>query len=678
MEYSLKELNKTGNLKNLTLNNFVEKLNLIGLEVDHVNFEQNAELLKLNDILLTIKIPANRDDLLSHEIFINELSTIFLFEIYKIWTTLKSKYFFLLKNHYTSYSNLSIKKIKSDTPSILSYLIKLDNYKNISTPVWVKNKLNILPNQKLDILEALINLTILEWGQSFNSLTLKDDNITVERLTIPEKFCVQNEEYLLKTGSIVLKNSKNEIFSVLGVINKFSSEKPVVIEGTFYDIDKNLLNLNDLNTKLSFRYLRRMFLSNFKFSFQRLLTLLEIIADAQINSTILKNEAQLIELNSYKILKINKKTFKNFLNIEHYEPQLFEQTSLKIVCTTLTEIYFKIPEFRKDITREIDLIEEYASLIGYKNFSEIFPKNLGVKIFNQENVLINFIKQFFVTNHFTEVCTNSLISETEIQETSIFLKNPLNLDLSILRSSLNSNLLDVFLKNSKFGTKSLKFFEIGRVYKNEKSKIIEEEHLCLIFSMEKSSLDQKLNWFIAKGFVEDFLASFNNQKFIFEKNIIANSNFHPKKCLKISYKNKILGYFGEIHPKYKKFFSSKQNLYLFELNLESLTSKNLQSNIKTYQEYSKYPSITKDLSVQISKNTNFYDLKTLAVKELKNLKILNFFDIYFDENGSDKINLGLRLEFQSFTKTLTTEEIENELEKLINILKERFEGEIKA
>ena len=107
MEYSLQHLNKTAQLQNVTLNNFVETLNLIGLEVDDILPDTSVDKVNLTDIKLELKIPANRDDLLNENILTKELSTIFLFKIYKTWDYLQEKYFFLLKKKYKSFSDYS-------------------------------------------------------------------------------------------------------------------------------------------------------------------------------------------------------------------------------------------------------------------------------------------------------------------------------------------------------------------------------------------------------------------------------------------------------------------------------------------------------------------------------------------------------------------------------------------
>ena len=77
MEYSLQSLTKQTELNEITLENIVNKLNLIGFEVDDIIIEPLIFNQFINDIRLLIKIPANREDLLTETLLLNELSTIF-------------------------------------------------------------------------------------------------------------------------------------------------------------------------------------------------------------------------------------------------------------------------------------------------------------------------------------------------------------------------------------------------------------------------------------------------------------------------------------------------------------------------------------------------------------------------------------------------------------------------
>jgi phenylalanyl-tRNA synthetase beta chain len=119
-------------------------------------------------------------------------------------------------------------------------------------------------------------------------------------------------------------------------------------------------------------------------------------------------------------------------------------------------------------------------------------------------------------------------------------------------------------------------------------------------------------------------------------------------------------------------FNFKTSIYIFELNLKEFGDWRKTSSISIYKEYSKYPSIIKDISFIIDKNVNFENVKDIVQKSCENLKNIYFFDIYFDPLNFQQINIGIRLEFQSLLETLTNEQIENEIQKVKEILIKDF------
>jgi phenylalanyl-tRNA synthetase beta subunit len=102
----------------------------------------------------------------------------------------------------------------------------------------------------------------------------------------------------------------------------------------------------------------------------------------------------------------------------------------------------------------------------------------------------------------------------------------------------------------------------------------------------------------------------------------------------------------------------------------------LKSNIQIAKEYSKYPSIVKDLSFSINKNENFSLIKEKINANF--LKSITFFDVYFDAKELTQVSIGIRLEFQSTSETLTTTTIEKEVEKVRAILVDSFGAEFKG
>jgi len=115
---------------------------------------------------------------------------------------------------------------------------------------------------------------------------------------------------------------------------------------------------------------------------------------------------------------------------------------------------------------------------------------------------------------------------------------------------------------------------------------------------------------------------------------------------------------------------------MFEFNLVHFKNWRMKSEIISYKDYSKYPSIVRDLSLTLNKKIQFSTLKQFIQETTKNLININFFDIYFDPIAIDKVNLGVRLEFQKNDRTLTTLEIDTEISNLLKCLTKEFKIEV--
>jgi phenylalanyl-tRNA synthetase beta chain len=234
-------------------------------------------------------------------------------------------------------------------------------------------------------------------------------------------------------------------------------------------------------------------------------------------------------------------------------------------------------------------------------------------------------------------------------------------------------MFETFENNVRSGFLNNNFFEIGRIFKKINGNFIEEDRFCAIFEplFGKNENLLSFDWYVNKGFLESLLKLFGYNEIQFQKILNKDSVYHPNRSCLIKSKNQLLGIFGEINP---IFSSSKKSILLMELNLSEFQDYKLLSQIKSAKEISKYPSITKDLSFLIEKTTNFVDLQKSLKNITKNLKQFYFFDIYFQNYSSTKINMGIRFEFQSDLETLTNIQIEKELELIKNLLEQKFQA----
>ena len=678
MEYSLNYLNNRSKLEDLNLTYFIDKLNIIGFEVDEIFIKT----LKSNNYCITIslllKVPSNREDLMIQSFLENELKTIFLFEFYNVWKKIKKDYLFVLKDIYLKYKPLQLKSSFNNLTPTVYYKIQIENYQHLESPQLIKNKLENNGFISQNLLSDLLILINFEYGSTINLVKTEfTNNLCLEKVNKIEFFNDLNNNLIEVPKDTLVVKFNNKILSVLGYTSQqiIKTNNKFELEYIYYDIHKNPLNLNTVNTKLSLRYLRKSYLENYKKGFERLLSLIELLTPFKINGNVTFLENNLINLENLKIIKLKKLKLQNILNLKELDSKIFKVAGLEIICETPSEFYFSIPLFRNDLEREIDLIEEYSRFVGYKNFVQIKPvKNIVFSKRKKKNT--SFIKQYLLTHNFFEVFTNSLIDNTLLEKNHIGLNNPLNKELAILRKNLISNLIPIFENSLRSGFLQKKFFEIGRVFKVDHGKIIEQEKLGSIFQLDRTS-NLDLDWFYAKGFLENLLKNFGFDDYSFESLEIKDRNYHPTRSILVKSKNKLIAKFGELHPKLKQNILTKNSVYIFEINLIYLSSSKLNNKIKIYNDSSRYPQIKKDLSFFIKKETNLYHIKECIKETLPNLKSISFFDLYFNKVDQKMVSVAINLQFQSKTTTLLNENIEKELEELKIKLIKHFNIEFK-
>jgi phenylalanyl-tRNA synthetase beta subunit len=250
----ISEKNINGILENV-INDIITKKELEEREKLEIVHKKEIFNQFINDIRLLIKIPANREDLLTETLLLNELSTIFSLKKYEIWKNLKNNYSFLLKQKYSQFYIYESSSILSDVPNIAIYNIKLENFKSFLIPVWIKEKLKNFGYSSTNDLNDILNLVCLEWGQQFdvyflNTQKNKNENLYCERLNEAKIFTdIHKNQHILPIGTIVLKDSENNIVNILGISNPVlqtdnNLNKSIVFESIFYDINSNLLSLS--------------------------------------------------------------------------------------------------------------------------------------------------------------------------------------------------------------------------------------------------------------------------------------------------------------------------------------------------------------------------------------------------------------------------------------------------
>ncbi|MEG0187917.1 MAG: phenylalanine--tRNA ligase subunit beta, partial [Algoriella sp.] len=252
-------------------------------------------------------------------------------------------------------------------------------------------------------------------------------------------------------------------------------------------------------------------------------------------------------------------------------------------------------------------------------------------------------------------------------------------DLAVMRRTLLNGLLENVAFNINRRNTDVKLFEFGKIYR--KIDDIYEENKCLgivvsgNFNAESWTGNvRKVAFSDLKGLVQQIFVRLDIQ--ITDEKPANDDNFLDG--IEFISGKKSLGKLGIINKKLAKKLGVNQDTFFAQLNWDALLELTNNHDLK-YQEISKFPGSRRDLALLIDSTVKYEELYK-ATKEVKTnlLKAVNLFDVYEgDKLPAGKKSYALSFTIQDETKTLSDQEIDGLMNKLIKLYQEKFSAELR-
>ena len=634
-----------------------------------------------SDKILEIGLTPNRCDAMSHYGVARDLKAFLDYKKIKSNLSLPS---------INSFSSVNIDKEinvnvedSEKCPFYSGLVIKNINVE--SSPQEIQNKLKSIGLKPINSIVDITNYVMHEIGQPLHAFDLdKIENITVKSLKSGTKFKTLDESEIKLNNEDLMICSNSEPLCLAGIYGGIDSgvsesTNSLFLESAIFNsvTIRKSSKRHQLFTDASYRYERGVDPDKVIYALKRAALLIkEINPECHISEIIVEDNL--------------KKEIKDvYLRYDRIEKVSGQPIDKEIVTQILTSLDFEIkghsddginliaPDYRHDVFREIDVIEEILRVFGFDNIdikdkiSMSIPNNSDSKNFKIESIISNQL----VGIGFNEIINNSICSPTtnkKFNENSVELLNPQGIELSNLRQSLIPNSLGTINHNINRQNKDLKLFEIGNVYSAIDNEFRETRKMLIsvtgsVFDENWMTKYQENNFFYLKGVVEKIFTILNIENIKYE---VSEDELYDYKLNILKGKLKI-GSIGEINSNYANDFSLDQKINICTLNLDLLRPS---SQKVKYQEISKFPSSRRDLSMILDENVSFDDIKNLAYKEEnKILKEINLFDEYKDKKiGKDKKSFAISFTFNDSKKTLTDKVIDKIMTRLSEKIKSDF------
>ena len=648
-----------------------------------------------NDTVFEIGLTPNRSDAMGHFGVARDLKTVLNHNGSELEMCLPT-----LKHFKTDNINLSISVEVENSELCPRYSgVSISGIKIEPSPEWLKNRLKSIGIESKNNIVDVTNFVLHETGQplhAFDAKKITGNKIVVKTLSEKTKFITLDEvERDLSAEDLMICNEK-EGMCLAGVFGGLDSgvshsTTSIFLESAYFNpvSVRKTAKRHHLSTDSSFRFERGCDPNMTLYALKRAALLIQEIAGGEISSEIVDiypNEIKHFELElTYKKLdsligeKIEREAVKSILT----------DLEIEIVSETQTGLSLKVPPFRADVQREVDVIEEVLRIYGFNTVK--IPSKLNTSISHSDEVnpeqIRNITSDLLSSNGFSEIMNNSLTKESYIhliselnEEENVKILNPLSQDLNVMRQSLLFSGLENISYNINRKNQDLKLYEFGKTYHKVEGENQEKEHLMLLLTGKVNSENwnttkDKTDFFVMKEKVEHILFRLGITKIKSEE----ISTYGFSEGLMYKHKKNRLVCFGKVDKKIIKSFGIKQELYYADFNWDLILNLVLNTKIK-YSEVSKFPSVKRDLSLLIDKEVTFKELNTIAKQtETKILKSVNLFDVYVgDKLPEGKKSYALSFILEDNTKTLTDKYIDKVMNKLISSYETKLGAEVRS
>lgn len=635
------------------------------------------EYMKLDDSVIDFDLTANRGDLLSILGMAYEVGAIY---------NKKVKEIDLTHNEEGEDLNKSF-EVRVNTDNCKLFLArKALNVEIKESPDFIKHRLIASGIRPINNVVDISNYVMLECGQPlhFYDADRLGNCIEARMADKDEKLTtLDGVERTLEETDIVISDGKRAI-GLAGVMGGLDTEiedetKNVLIEAAIFDsVRVRKTSKKIVRSEASNRFEKGISPDRTYMAIERAVKLLEEYAGAKIQTgTVVYDKTDKTE----KEIDITAKDINMLLGTNIKLEDILNVFSRLGFRYSLNDEVIKVnvPIRRLDISIKEDLIEEVGRIYGVDNIVGKLPV-VPMKIGSVDKTERE-IRNKMISLGLNETLSYILINDKEVHKyvsdefEELRLLDPMTEDRNTLRYSLIPSLYKIYEYNKAHYIKDVSIFEIGKGFWKKGEEYGEDSKLCALMTGEYClGINNKkdVDFFIIKGVVEeilDYLGYANRYSFVLPKKGI--KEFHPGQVAEINVNGEILGIIGRIHPEI-----SREPVYVFEINLDKLLAKKV-SKMK-FKEISIYPNIKKDIAIMIDKNITADEISKVIKKAGGNLLVkYEMFDVYTNATLGNKKSVAYSLTFGSNTKTLTDDEVNPILEKIIENLEKTLKAELR-
>lgn len=647
-----------------------------------------------SDYLIEVDITPNRVDAASHFGVARDLAAYFALVDPSVKLTKPSVEAFNVQNRL-----LTIPVSIENPEACPRYsAVTISNVKVGESPDWLKNALTTIGLRPINNVVDCTNYVLHEMGQplhAFDADRIGGKQVRVRTLTEGTPFTTLDEtERKLSAADLMICDADHPmcIGGVFGGVTSGVTEatRNVFLESAYFNpvSIRKTARRHGLNTDASFRYERGCDPSNTIYILKRCAMLIQQVAGGEISSDVVDVYPQEIQPKTVELTvqKINSLIGKE-LSRETIET-ILNALEMDIISRNDEGYTLRIPLYRVDVERDVDVIEDILRIYGYNNI-EIGEKLMSTLSFGSHpdsHKLQQLISEQLTALGFNEILNNSLTRgayyeglESYPAVQSVKIINALSNDLNVMRQTLLFGGLESIAHNINRRNADLRLYEFGNCYyynpENKKeddalAPYSEDYRLSIWLTGDKHAQswavpEQSTSVYELKAYVENIFRRLG----IDMSTLIQHettSDLYSQAIAFTTRSGRQLATFGIVNQRLAKKMEVEQAVYFAEISWNRLLNE-LRKHKVSYTDIPRFPSVRRDLALLLDKTISFAQIEKIAIEtEKKLLKEVALFDVYEGKNlEAGKKSYAVSFILQDETKTLTDGQIEAIMKKLL-------------
>ncbi len=340
------------------------------------------------------------------------------------------------------------------------------------------------------------------------------------------------------------------------------------------------------------------------------------------------------------------------------------------------------PSWRADLTREVDLIEEVARIFGYEQIPEDVSVPLHVADIRPKDIAMARMRHTLSAYGIDEAMTASVVPESFekfgspwTDQPPLQTETPLLVGSRTLRRSLIPSLLAARHNNQVHAIRNAQLYESASLYLSGTATDALPKQVAALAIVTQGDLQ------IATGIVEELIAQVVARDARPQWQPCQHPLFADGSLQCVMLDDRLLGYVGLISRQAQQAMSLEQAVAAAELNVDELTAA--LEPVRRASRVSLFPAITRDLNFVVDETTQWKQFRAVcqsATDDDSLLQEVRYQETYRDakKDGAGKKRLLLSLHFQSLDRTLTGDEVDAQVARIITACEEQCAAKLLA